>query len=108
MSIRWSIHLGITIRPTEALKVEPPDCEASLAQRIAPRAAVKPVRDRKRRGKRRAMNVKHDPPLGCAAIRHPVQAAQEQPQPVARPGNQMMLLARVKPRDIARVFGQSS
>ena len=46
--LRRLVHRGISVRISIAVKVEAPYIEAGLAQSIAPRITVEPVRDRER------------------------------------------------------------
>src|SRR5260370_39181498 len=53
------VHFRITVGMTETVEVEPPDVEAGFFKRVAPRLAVKSMRDRKRRGKCRAVHIEY-------------------------------------------------
>jgi hypothetical protein len=86
-------HLRIAAGFAEAEEIEAPDVKAGLAQRIAPGAAVEPVRDRQRRGKGAAMHVEHD--ARCGRVGRG-QIAQEQAEAVERRGNAEMLFAGVE------------
>ena len=39
------IHLAITVGKTEPIEIKPPDIEAGLVERVAPRFAIEPMRD---------------------------------------------------------------
>jgi hypothetical protein len=85
-------HLGIAIGTAEAEKVEAPDVESRLAQRIAPGNSIEAVGDRQRGRERRAVHVEHD------AIRRRCgrQMSKEQLQPGAWRRNPVVLLARIE------------
>jgi hypothetical protein len=55
--LRRLVHRGISVEISIAMKVEPPDIEAGLAEGVPPGITVEPVRDRERRGKSGALDV---------------------------------------------------